>query len=91
VFAIGKTRNIGFALSLKLEPTIFSSDRRRLTEVKNHELSYAPLRCLRMSCQSWFDRAFVIVGDGALRKALERQAQSLGVTADVYLRHPPRP
>jgi len=26
---------------------------------------------------------FVIVGDGALRKALERQAQSLGVTADV--------
>jgi glycosyltransferase involved in cell wall biosynthesis len=56
----------------------------RLTEIKNHELflravalfksEFAkPDRCVR----------FVVIGDGSLRNALEQQADSLGLTADV--------
>ena len=56
----------------------------RLTEVKNHELF---LRAAALFNEKFAKPGstvrFVIIGDGALRKALERQAQALGVTSDV--------
>ena len=56
----------------------------RLTEVKNHELF---LRAAALFKQKFAKPGpkvrFVVIGDGALRKLLEQQAQSLGVTADV--------
>ena len=56
----------------------------RLTEVKNHELF---LRAAALFKNEFAKPGptvrFVIIGDGALRKALEQQAQSLGVGDDV--------
>jgi glycosyltransferase involved in cell wall biosynthesis len=58
----------------------------RLTEIKNHELFLRAAEVFksRFSQQSP-DRSvrFVIIGDGALRKTLERQADSLGLADDV--------
>lgn len=56
----------------------------RLTEVKNHELFLRAAALFKNEfAKAGSTVRFVIVGDGALRKALERQAQSLGVTDDV--------
>ena len=58
----------------------------RLTEIKNHGLF---LRAIALFKEAWtkeqhFGRVrFVVVGDGALRKRLEAQAQSLGLADDV--------
>ena len=56
----------------------------RLTEVKNHELFLraAALFRERFAKPSSTIR-FVVIGDGALRKTLEQQAQALGITSDV--------
>ena len=56
----------------------------RLTEVKNHELFLRAAALFKNEfAKAGSTVRFVIVGDGALRKALERQAQALGVTDDV--------
>jgi glycosyltransferase involved in cell wall biosynthesis len=56
----------------------------RLTEVKNHELFLRAAALFKNEfAKPGSTVRFVIIGDGALRKALEQQAQSLGVTADV--------
>jgi glycosyltransferase involved in cell wall biosynthesis len=56
----------------------------RLTEVKNHKLFLRAAALFKNEfAKAGSTVRFVIVGDGALRKALERQAQSLGVTDDV--------
>jgi glycosyltransferase involved in cell wall biosynthesis len=58
----------------------------RLTEIKNHELFLraAALFKGQFSAQSPATRVrFVVIGDGALRNRLERQASSLGLAADV--------
>lgn len=56
----------------------------RLTEVKNHELF---LRVAALFKEKFTKPGstvrFVIIGDGALRKTLELQAQALGVKSDV--------
>ena len=56
----------------------------RLTEVKNHELF---LRAAALFKEKFAKPAstvrFVVIGDGALRKTLEQQAQALGITPDV--------
>lgn len=56
----------------------------RLTEVKNHELFLraAALFKTRLSGSGKSVR-FLIIGDGGLRNALEQQAESLGLSADV--------
>ncbi|HKB66958.1 MAG TPA: glycosyltransferase [Pyrinomonadaceae bacterium] len=56
----------------------------RLTEVKNHELFLRAAALFREKfAKAGSTVRFVIIGDGALRKALEQQAQALGLTADV--------
>jgi glycosyltransferase involved in cell wall biosynthesis len=56
----------------------------RLTEVKHHELFLRAAALFKNEfAKAGSTVRFVIVGDGALRTALERQAQSLGVTDDV--------
>jgi glycosyltransferase involved in cell wall biosynthesis len=58
----------------------------RLTEIKNHELFLraAALFKGQFSAQSPATRVrFVVIGDGALRNRLERQASSLGLAEDV--------
>jgi glycosyltransferase involved in cell wall biosynthesis len=58
----------------------------RLTEIKNHELFLraAALYKDKFSARSPGTRVrFIVVGDGALRNALEQQAASLGLTDDV--------
>jgi len=56
----------------------------RLTEVKNHELFLRAAALFREKfAKPGLTVRFVIVGDGALRKALEQQAQALGLTAEV--------
>ena len=56
----------------------------RLTEVKNHELFLRAAALFKNEfAKPGSTVRFVIIGDGALRKALEQQAQLLGVTADV--------
>ena len=58
----------------------------RLTEIKNHELFLraAALFKEQFSAQSPATRVrFVVIGDGALRNTLERQARSLGLAEDV--------
>jgi len=56
----------------------------RLTEIKNHELF---LRAASLLKNEFSDPArsvrFVIVGDGALRNALEQRAKTLGLADDV--------
>ena len=56
----------------------------RLTEVKNHELF---LRAAALFKEKFAKPGstvrFVVIGDGALRKKLEQQAQALGITPDV--------
>lgn len=56
----------------------------RLTAIKNHELF---LRAVALFKNEFADAAspvrFVIIGDGALRNALEQQAASLGMKRDV--------
>jgi glycosyltransferase involved in cell wall biosynthesis len=56
----------------------------RLTEIKNHELFLKVAAAFK--AQSRSPEAvvrFVIVGDGALRNQIEKQAQSLGLTEDL--------
>jgi glycosyltransferase involved in cell wall biosynthesis len=56
----------------------------RLTEVKNHELFLRAAALFKQKFAKPGSKVrFVVIGDGALRKMLEQQAQSLGVTADV--------
>src|SRR4029077_8508593 len=56
----------------------------RLTEVKNHELFLRAAALFKENFAKPVSAVrFVIIGDGALRKALEQQARSLGITADV--------
>jgi glycosyltransferase involved in cell wall biosynthesis len=56
----------------------------RLTEVKNHELFLRAAALFREKfAKPGSTVRFVIIGDGALRKALEQQVQALGLTADV--------
>ena len=56
----------------------------RLTEVKNHELFLRAAALFKNEfAKPGSTVRFVIIGDGALRKALEQQAQSLGVADDV--------
>jgi glycosyltransferase involved in cell wall biosynthesis len=56
----------------------------RLTEVKNHELFLRAAALFKNDfAKPGATVRFVIIGDGALRRDLEQQAQSLGVTADV--------
>ena len=58
----------------------------RLTEIKNHELflQAAALYKDKFSARSPAERVrFIVVGDGALRKVLEQQANSLGLVEDV--------
>jgi glycosyltransferase involved in cell wall biosynthesis len=56
----------------------------RLTEVKNHELFLRSAALFNSKfAKPGSTIRFVIIGDGALRKALEQQANSLGLTADV--------
>jgi glycosyltransferase involved in cell wall biosynthesis len=56
----------------------------RLTEVKNHDLF---LRAAALFKEKFAKPGstvrFVVIGDGALRKMLEQQAQALGITSDV--------
>ena len=57
----------------------------RLTEVKNHELFLRAAALFKNEfAKAGSTVRFVIVGDGALRKALERQAQALGVTDVIF-------
>ena len=54
----------------------------RLTEIKNHELflQAAAICKTETSNVRW---RFIVVGDGALRDALEQQAETLGLAEDV--------
>lgn len=53
----------------------------RLTEIKNHRMFLNSVARLKKSNQRQVQ--FVIIGDGALRPALEAQARSLGLESDV--------
>jgi glycosyltransferase involved in cell wall biosynthesis len=58
----------------------------RLTEIKNHELFLRAAALFKESLQVKSANVrvrFVVVGDGTLRKELERQAASLGLAEDV--------
>jgi len=56
----------------------------RLTKIKNHELFLRAAALFKSKFAKPGSRVrFVIIGDGALRSALEQQAQSLGVDDDV--------
>jgi glycosyltransferase involved in cell wall biosynthesis len=54
----------------------------RLTNIKNHELFLRAAATFKKECADSRVR-FVIVGDGALRDALEQQAAGLGIADDV--------
>jgi glycosyltransferase involved in cell wall biosynthesis len=57
----------------------------RLTEVKNHELFLRAAAVFKNElAKPGSTVRFVIIGDGALRKALEQQAQSLGVPDVIF-------
>jgi glycosyltransferase involved in cell wall biosynthesis len=55
----------------------------RLTEIKNHELFLKSVARLKTIAPEAGPVRFVIVGDGSLRKSLERQAQALGLEKNV--------
>lgn len=54
----------------------------RLTEIKNHEL-FLQAAAIFKNQPSGIKARFLIVGDGALRESLERQAVNLGLGSDV--------
>jgi glycosyltransferase involved in cell wall biosynthesis len=58
----------------------------RLTEIKNHRMFLnvvARLKAIDPACRRQGDVRFIVIGDGALRPALELQRQMLGLDADV--------
>ena len=58
----------------------------RLTEIKNHQMFLnvvARLKAVDPACRRQGDVRFIVIGDGGLREALERQKQDLGLDADV--------
>lgn len=56
----------------------------RLTEVKNHELFLRAAALFKKQVSKPGNPVrFLIIGDGGLRNTLERQAESLGLSADV--------
>lgn len=58
----------------------------RLTEIKNHRMFLnvvARLKAIDPACRRQGAVRFIVIGDGLLRKNLERQRQALGLDADV--------
>lgn len=55
----------------------------RLTEIKNHELFMHAAAIFKSQFRGTAPVRFILVGDGALREALERQAKSLDLEPDV--------
>lgn len=87
VFANWTERGRSFREELGIEPgDILVGIVGRLTEIKNHELF---LRAAALFKENFSEVSpgervrFIVVGDGALRNTLERQAASLGLTEDV--------
>jgi glycosyltransferase involved in cell wall biosynthesis len=98
VFANWRERGQSFRDELQLGPDdILVGIVGRLTEIKNHELFLRAAAKFKndFATQSKSDSAaqspelqnarvrFVIIGDGALRNALEQQTRALGLQADV--------
>jgi len=86
VFANWRERGSSFRAEFALgADDIFVGIVGRLTEVKNHELFLrAAARFKEKFARPGSTVRFVIIGDGALRKALEQQAQSLGLTDVIF-------
>jgi glycosyltransferase involved in cell wall biosynthesis len=58
----------------------------RLTEIKNHQMFLnvvASLKAIDPACRRQGAVRFIVVGDGAMREALEEQRQALGLDNDV--------
>jgi glycosyltransferase involved in cell wall biosynthesis len=85
VFAKWKERGQAFRAELGLgADDILVGIVGRLTEIKNHELFLdAAAVFKRESARPERTVRFVIIGAGALRNTLERQAERLGLSADV--------
>ncbi|MEK6281529.1 MAG: glycosyltransferase [Acidobacteriota bacterium] len=85
VFAAWRERGKSFRDELGVKPDdILVGIVGRLTEIKNHELflkAAAEFKAQPRSSETVV--RFVMVGDGALRNQIEKQAQSLGLTADL--------
>ena len=89
VFASWRASGPSFREELRLRPDdILVGIVGRLTEIKNHELflraaAQIQERLRRVGKVIRRARSFLVIGDGALRNALEEQARSLGLQADV--------
>ena len=87
VFAEWGERGKSFRNELGLSPDdILVGIVGRLTEIKNHELFLHAAAVYKERFSQQQPRArvrFVVIGDGSLRKQLEQQTQSLGLTEDI--------
>jgi glycosyltransferase involved in cell wall biosynthesis len=80
IFADHATRRARFRQELGIDDeTILVGIVGRLTEIKNHQMFLNVAARLKSNERL----KFVIIGDGSLREALEQQAQSLGLQANV--------
>jgi glycosyltransferase involved in cell wall biosynthesis len=90
VLADWRARGQSFRDELRLSPSdILVGIVGRLTEIKNHELFLRAAAQFKSEVAAQSQSSpnarvrFIVVGDGALRKTLEQQAQALGLQADV--------
>lgn len=87
VFAGHSSRRARFRRELGIDDeTILVGIVGRLTEIKNHQMflkSVARLKANHTVGQTPNAVRFVVIGDGSLRQALDRQTKSLGLEDDV--------